>query len=101
MLSDDELHDELLPSWMRLAECAGHPDPVLWDDRAELYDGLPATRELRYRSAAAYCAVCPVIVECAEYAERNGETGVWGGRVRHATGRHRVRDLLRRPVAGA
>ena len=57
-------------SWRQLALCAGHPDRGCWfpDD-----DGDPT-------KAVAICRVCPVQVECLEFAVATGQTdGIWGG----------------------
>ena len=62
--------EELRPRWMAAAACRGAP--------IELF--FPA-RGASTRRARAYCERCAVQTECADYAERNREAGVWGRRV--------------------
>ncbi len=63
--------------WQWRAACRGE-DTVLFfpPSRPEMKD----ERLTRERRAKAICAVCPVQVECLEYAIRTREPhGVWGG----------------------
>lgn len=59
-----------LESWMSRAACKGAP--------GEQFD---ATTIEEAQAALAYCQRCPVRADCADYAARHGETGVWGGKV--------------------
>lgn len=73
-------------SWYAQAECRGHA-------------ALFFTDEYGARPARAICEVCPVRVECLEYAlDQKIEDGVWGG----MTGLQRKRErTARRKRAGA
>lgn len=57
------------------ARCAG--------DDAEQWFPFPSEP---FDHAAAVCAGCPIRMECRDFAELNGMTGVWGG-VRYTDGR--------------
>jgi len=53
-------------------------------------------REARERRAKSICAICPVRIECLEYALRTKEPhGIWGG-LNELERRRLVRDQVRR-----
>jgi WhiB family redox-sensing transcriptional regulator len=59
-------------SWVSKGSCYRHSTPDLWfplpDDKAT------------ERRAKQVCIECPVATECLEWALRNKELGIWGGR---------------------
>ena len=63
--------------WQWRAACRGEDSglffpPGEWESREE--------RQARERKAKSICAVCPVRIECLEYAIRIREPhGIWGG----------------------
>ena len=59
----------LRPAWMADAACRGAGTDLFF----------PGTGGST-RAARAYCARCAVVAECASYAERGREVGVWGRR---------------------
>ncbi len=74
------------PAWYDRAACAGmgtarffpsSADPDNWDQQAR-----------------AACSICPVRVECLDWALAHGEQGIWGGVDEH--GRVRLRRAWRR-----
>jgi len=65
-------------AWMALGSCSGDASEV-WDHDAGT-DG--SDRATRHAAAIAICQGCPVLALCATYADRNLETGVWGGKCR-------------------
>jgi len=79
--------------WQWRAACRG--------DYARLFFGpsyLEARdeREARERRAKSICAICPVRIECLEYALRTKEPhGIWGG-LNELERRRLVRDQVRR-----
>lgn len=62
---------EVLAHWRERAACAGKPTEW-W------YSSDPAL----YLNAHRICEICPVIVECDEWATKNREHGIWAGRAR-------------------
>lgn len=80
------LSDAAWEGWRDEAACRGADPSVMVPDHVD-----------DVAEALTYCARCPVIDECDEYAERNGEThGVWGGRDRTPR-RHRGSTAKRAP----
>jgi WhiB family redox-sensing transcriptional regulator len=70
------------PAWMASAACREHPGVNFFPDapaRGIAPDVAPAL---------AVCAGCPVTYQCREFAEENGESGVWG----NSTPRQRARS---------
>lgn len=62
------------PSWMDYASCHGVGDSFFPDEsrRPEMYETIQAAKRV--------CALCPVRVDCLEYALANNERyGIWGG----------------------
>jgi len=70
--------------WRGNAACAT-ADPKLFEFRA--LNNRGTLREVR-ATAQRYCSGCPVIRECAAYADAGKEQGLWGGssRSRGASG---------------
>lgn len=62
-----------MSSWIDLAACRGRPTEI-WFPRGAVHD---------WRQASAVCEVCPVQVDCREYALEHEATidgtGMWGG----------------------
>ena len=73
-------------TWMAQAACRDCPQ----DDHDDAFSvGVDRQQAFAYR----YCARCPVIAECAEYADATRQReGVWGGQteVQRAAARRRV-----------
>ena len=64
--------------WVALAKCRDHPEADLWFPTTS--DGRPGNAHADLNRAKRICAVCPVRIECLEYALEAGEQhGVWGG----------------------
>jgi len=65
--------------WGEEALCAGHKHPDLWFPNAN--DIIDAQRRGYTLPAVLVCRMCPVQVECADYALNHpqGLRGVWGG----------------------
>lgn len=63
-----------LGSWCDRAACKGMTH-IFYSD----YSERVSTRIRRERRAKMICSICPVIMECREYARANCEYGVWGG----------------------
>lgn len=66
------------PRWTSQAACAGLAP--LHD--TQFADEPTAAWRARYREARAVCRGCPVVVQCAGFADEHKLLGVWGGRVR-------------------
>lgn len=64
-------------AWQRRAACRGPESSLFFPSSlAE----TRSDREAREATAKAICAVCPVTVECLDYALRIREPlGIWGG----------------------
>ena len=62
------------PSWFARAECfrRGADLNLFYPDNAR---HAPEVIE-------AFCEHCPVMQHCHDYAEKRGESGIWGGRLR-------------------
>src|SRR5215203_2447560 len=83
---------------LRDAKCKGRPS-VFFGHRSERSEA----RTRREALAARYCAVCPSIEPCRDWARTNGESGFWGGEneeTRAAAG-FPPRSVTRRSVAEA
>lgn len=62
--------------WMASAACRT-VDPAVFFLEGEEDGGHPTGT---YAAARAICAICPVVVECLDYAMRTNQNyGVWGG----------------------
>jgi Transcription factor WhiB len=73
--------------WPSFAGCRGAPTREFFPDDRE---GLAqATVRLR-RTARRYCAHCPVLDACADWADQGGEVGLYAGVFRSSPGAHRV-----------
>jgi len=59
---------------MAEAACKGHTE-LFFPPHGEQADA----REQREAIAATYCRICPVVLECRDYARRHREQGFWGG----------------------
>jgi len=68
-------HSNRVESWMSRGACR--------EANQELFFG---TKEQAQQVARQYCAVCPVIAECATYADLRYLEGLWGGEFRTSTG---------------
>lgn len=67
--------ERLTAALVELASHGGRPPCGDWQERDYWLSDDPSERE----QAAAWCAGCPVIRECGEAADENGERfGVWG-----------------------
>lgn len=62
-------------SWLANAICKGKTALFFIPPRNE----SKRDRLRRESIAVTYCAQCPVITECRDYARRNNELGIWGG----------------------
>ena len=61
------------PDWMERAACAG--------DNPNLFFPEPGDSSAVIKAAKRVCALCPVRVECLEYAlQYDGMPGIWGGK---------------------
>lgn len=83
---------ELPPAaWAKDSACRG-ADPRLFDSlsRREVVecDGRALGLD-RVQVALSYCDMCPVRIQCREWAEELGEQGVWGGTYVSREGRHK------------
>lgn len=68
------------PAWMQRAACVDHDAKIFFPEN----DGDAA-------AAASVCRVCPVRIDCLEYAFDNDERyGIWGGTTPLARERLRV-----------
>ena len=66
------------PAWTEWAACRGVPDPDVFFPPAGTKSGDKRVRTV----IEGYCEQCPVRAACAEFADRRGEVGIWGGRLR-------------------
>lgn len=75
--------------WCQFAACRGleYDDPGLFFP-VYVQGRLDAVSVARIEHAKSICAGCVVRPECAAYAERVGEVGIWGGEVRHLRPTH-------------
>ena len=65
------------PAWQFRAACRGEDSSLFF---APSYFEKREEKRAREAGAKRLCAVCPVRIECLEYALRIREThGVWGG----------------------
>lgn len=77
-------------SWKKLAKCLHHPN------KAVFYPAEVGSKKEAHE-AKLVCAVCPVVKECLDYANRRKERfGIWGG----LTTKERVK-LRRKPITNA
>ena len=60
-------------NWMKRAECKGMTHLFY-----ESHNEKEGARTKREELARAICKVCPVAIECKEFARRNSEYGIWG-----------------------
>jgi len=76
-------------SWLDRAACQGMDAPLFFGP-----DNEPRSeREIREAKAKAVCQLCPVRVQCLDYALRNSiRYGIWGG----LDGEERARERRRR-----
>lgn len=83
--------------WQDDAACKG-TDPEQWDTSRMWQPGHMSTKEIRatLRAAKDLCAVCPVHVQCLDYAVQFNEYGIWAG----TTGRQRRLIRVERNKAG-
>ena len=63
------------PHWQALAACLGIDPDIMYPDNDDDRGILEATR---------YCAVCPVVEQCTEFAmdfesSQHSRAGIWGG----------------------
>jgi WhiB family redox-sensing transcriptional regulator len=80
--------------WQFEAACRGEDASLFF---APGYFEKREEKDAREARAKAFCAVCPVVESCLEYALRTREShGVWGGR--NETERRQI--LRRRLIAG-
>jgi hypothetical protein len=80
--------------WEKRAACRGAPLSEFFADDGE---GLSRTRERMRRSARLFCALCPVLSDCARWADREGEVGLFAGVYRSSPGSHMVLLSKARP----
>jgi Transcription factor WhiB len=73
--------------WTARAACRGAPVGEFFPDDGE---GLARAAVRLGRSARRYCAWCPVLRECAQWADRGSEVGLYAGVYRSSVGAHRV-----------
>ena len=73
--------------WMGDGACVGQPLDLFFPDK----DNTAQQRE-----AKAWCALCPVVLECLTFALRHGQAGVWGNTT--DAERKRIRRTERLPV---
>jgi WhiB family transcriptional regulator, redox-sensing transcriptional regulator len=79
--------------WQWRAACRGEESGLFF---APNYPESKDEREARERQAKAICAVCPVRMECLEYAVRIREPhGIWGG-LNELERRRLIRDMDQR-----
>lgn len=85
-------------SWTDQAKCRG---------RTHLFFGPPSerpeARKRREELASRYCAVCPALEACRNWARGRGENGYWGGESEEerAAAGFPPRSVTRRSVAAA
>jgi WhiB family transcriptional regulator, redox-sensing transcriptional regulator len=76
--------------WQWRAACRGEDSGLFF---APNHPEAKDEREARERKAKAICAVCPVRIECLEYAVRIREPhGIWGG-LNELERRRLIRDV--------
>lgn len=78
-------------TWQQDAACVG-ADPA----RFEPIDRWEPNLELELQETArTFCRGCPVLKDCAAYADRNRHGGIWGGSYRPgATNKYTARALI-------
>ena len=82
-------------SWLERAACHGMDAPRFFGPDHE----ARPEREIREAKAKAVCKLCPVRVQCLDYALRNSiRYGIWGGLNPEERSRER-RRRARRPAA--
>jgi WhiB family transcriptional regulator, redox-sensing transcriptional regulator len=82
-------------SWLDRAACQGMDAPLFFGPDGE----ARPEREIREAKAQAVCKLCPVRVQCLDYALRNSiRYGIWGGLSPEERSRER-RRRARRPDA--
>lgn len=84
-------------NWVIQAACRGK-DPDLFLPRESI---TGAFLKPPVEQALEYCAVCPVINECAAEADETGDVGVWGGTYRSDGKSHRSTVKAKRRHARA
>ena len=81
--------------WQWRAACRGEDDDLFF---APNHPEPKEDRAHRERQAKAICAVCPVRIECLEYAVRIREPhGIWGG-LNEQERRRLIRDMEQRGI---
>lgn len=66
------------PAWYVQARCRGVDTRVFYCDPEEVgQSGYASNRAVE--RAKEFCAECPVVLECLNYALDNEKFGVWGG----------------------
>ncbi len=68
------LHPAPQTDWMAHAACKGQTH-LFFPPHGEREEA----RLIREAKAAAVCRICPVVLECRDYARTNREQGWWGG----------------------
>jgi WhiB family transcriptional regulator, redox-sensing transcriptional regulator len=82
-------------SWLDRAACQGMDAPLFFGPDGE----ARPEREIREAEAKAVCKLCPVRVQCLDYALRNSiRYGIWGALNPEERSRER-RRRARRPAA--
>jgi WhiB family redox-sensing transcriptional regulator len=90
----DALFPQLDTGWHVDAACAGEDLDLFFPDQANAVLFTARAKQI--------CGRCPVAVECLDFAEKSGSSGVWGGtsererRVPH--GNRRLSELDRRLI---
>jgi WhiB family transcriptional regulator, redox-sensing transcriptional regulator len=91
----DTNHDDV-PSWQFRAACRGEDTALFF---APNYFEQRQEKEAREAKAKRICHVCPVRIDCLEYALRIREPyGVWGG-LNESERRTLLRERERRAVS--
>ena len=85
-----------VPSWQFRAACRGEDSALFF---APNYFEQRYQKDAREAKAKAICHVCPVRIECLEYALRTREPyGLWGG-LNEVERRNVLRERERRAVS--
>ncbi len=84
--------------WQWRASCRGEDSSLFF---APNHHESKEERLVRERQAKAICAICPVRMECLEYAIRTREPyGIWGG-LNELERRRLIRDMEERHLHSA
>lgn len=70
--------DEENFEWTDLAMCRQLPKDLIRGDEDIFFNKYESDAVVA-RQTDEFCLTCPVIKACAEHAEANDESGVWGG----------------------